>query len=265
MNCDMPTNYETWRRSNGYWIRHITGPETYTCWQSTGLKDKKAAETLARSQDLDLVYLEEGVDLIAQKQRRELVKVTFERPQSRPSRIPTVGEEESLLSEGSVDLVWNGDRIQYCINLLAALTGLSLGEIQALQYQHVHLGELPFVEVANRWTRNKGLEVPHGEPRRIAIPDFVASQLHWVMTNAKCRSPEALVFQGDSERRKRHGLAEKVGMFPISHTWIDRRLHIAFANIGVNSRARGIEFDSWRNFSHGRGLLHAALKKRLAA
>lgn len=267
MGSEMANDMQTWRRSNGYWIRHIVGPGAYTFWQSTGLTDRRAAKALARSQDPTMVFLNEVLaDRVGEWERRELVKNIFEEGPSRLAIIPTVGEAESLLSENSVDDAWGGNRIHYCINLLAALTGLSLGEIQGLQFQYVKLEDEPYIDIVNRWRRGGVLDVPlGGRPRRVAIPDFVAAQLQWVMTNAEFNSPEALVFQGDSEMRKRHGLSRRCGVFPICHSWIERRLHGALAKIGVNSKARGIEFDSWRYFSHRRGLLHAALKKRLAA
>lgn len=148
----------------------------------------------------------------------------------------TPQEVKKLFNARTIRNVWCGDRRNYTLNLLAASTGMRLGEIQALQVQHVDAG---FLRVVHGWTRYGLGEPKRGSRRAIPLPSKTRTRLRELMQISPYQDPEDLVFWGPDCRR------------PISQTFILDSLYAALEKIGipkVDREQRNINFHSWRHF-----------------
>jgi integrase len=158
-------------------------------------------------------------------------------------------EVKKLLAEATINEVWSGNQVHYAINLLAASTGMRVGEIRGLQRQHVHLEVEPWIEVAHGWRGKYGL----GDPkclsfREIPLTTMVAKWMGIVMARSPYQAPDALVFFGDVERRRKRGLVPTDGLTPITHKWIQKKFYEALSKIDIDAASRGIVFHSWRHW-----------------
>src|SRR5258706_550182 len=71
--------------------------------------------------------------------------------------ILTPDELRLLFGPGAFEKAWNRDPKHYALNILAASTGLRLGECQALQIQYLHP---EYIEVRHSWNDTHGLSAP---------------------------------------------------------------------------------------------------------
>jgi integrase len=131
---------------------------------------------------------------------------------------------------------WKDPRY-FTINLLAATTGMRLGEILGLQRQAVHHG---YIAVKTSWERGKGLKgTKTGRPRIAPMPPKVEEVLRTAMERSPFTDPSDFVFPG----RKRTA--------PLDHKMPQRSYNEALESIGideVNRTSRGLTFHSWRHF-----------------
>lgn len=157
-----------------------------------------------------------------------------ERPKEK--QILSMEEMKALFSEKTIDSVWEGDQRQFTLNLLAASTGMRIGEIQALQIQHVHTDH---VLVVHSWARKYGLKDPKwGSARQIPIPSRTSRCLQSLIEESPYQEPDDLVFWG------------KDGKSPMQHRQILLELYAAFDRIGISAaerRRRNVTFHSWRH------------------
>lgn len=72
----------------------------------------------------------------------------------------TTDEVARLFAPGSLGTVWGGNRMQRLLNLTASLTGLRMGELQALRREDVLDDHL---HVRHGWDRTAGLKVNNPE------------------------------------------------------------------------------------------------------
>jgi integrase len=102
------------------------------------------------------------------------IKQLAEKPKEKS--ILTVEEMRALFRDENIDRVWSGDLFHYTLNLLAASTGMRMGEIQGIQVQHVHVG---YVGIHNTWSRKHGLKegAKWGSQREIPIPSKTSERL----------------------------------------------------------------------------------------
>jgi len=150
----------------------------------------------------------------------------------------TLEEVRTLLDENTIDTVWDNDIMFYTINLLAASTGMRMGEVQALKVKNVHED---FVVIQYAWTRKYGLkEEPKWKSfRAIPIPSKTSEYLQKVIAYNNYSEPEDFVFHG-SKREK-----------PIDHKKILHKLYDALHRINIDEnkrKDRNICFHSWRYF-----------------
>ena len=73
----------------------------------------------------------------------------------RPRSILELAEVQALFDEGSIGKVWGGDLRHYALNLVAASTAARMGELQALQVQHVFND---YVAICQSWGRKYGMK-----------------------------------------------------------------------------------------------------------
>lgn len=143
----------------------------------------------------------------------------------------------ALFNPENFEAIWKGDPRQYTINILAASTGLRLGEARGLLRDKVH-GD--YISIHHKWTDKYGLADPKVKSfRDIPIPPKTSDCLHNLMKMAPYQSPEAFVFWGDHSRER-----------PMSGAVIRRRLYYALDCIGITEEereTRGLDFHSWRH------------------
>lgn len=174
----------------------------------------------------------------------------------RPKRksILNIDEVKKLFQDDSLETIWEGDLIHFTLNILAASTGMRLGEVQALQIRNVHD---KYVSVVFSWDPKYGLKVPkHNSQRNIPIPSKTSYYLHELIEYSPFKDPEDFVFI-DSDRYK-----------PIRNEIILKALYKAFERIGISPeerKRRNITFHSWRHFYNTimRGKIHDAKLRQL--
>jgi integrase len=145
--------------------------------------------------------------------------------------ILTLVEVKSCFSQA-----WKDERY-LAINLIAATTGMRLGEILGLTRDAVKDG---YLEVRSSWERGKGLKgTKNGRPRIVPLADKPKKVLAHVMELSPYKEPADFVFFG----RKRQA--------PLDHKIVQKRFAEALEGMGITDemrRSRGLSFHSWRHF-----------------
>jgi len=153
-----------------------------------------------------------------------------------------------LFVEDRIDEIWNGELMHFTLNLLAASTGMRLGECQALQIQHVHQNGL--IDIKHSWDPKYGLVEPKwGSNRIVPVPPKTLKHLGKHIESSPFQDPDNLVFS-DENRHK-----------PIRGELVLKSLYAAFKKIGISQeerKERNITFHSWRYFYNSlmRGRIH---------
>ena len=164
-------------------------------------------------------------------------------------------EMRALLDESSLDAVWDGDVRHFTLSLLAASTGMRLGECQGLPWRCVHDG---YVDITQSWKPRHGLLDPTpkwGSERIAPIPSRTQHWLGELMALSPYREPNDLVFFGVSGQR------------PVDQKTVAEALYVALARIGIaegERRERGLTFHGWRHWfnSHMRAAAVSDAKLR---
>jgi integrase len=132
---------------------------------------------------------------------------------------------------------WNSDLCMYALNLLAATTGMRMGELQALQLQNVHENSLT---IEHSWDRKYGLKSTKTNRPRIAMLFSQAeSTLKEVLSKREVSDPGDFVFFGKARKT------------PVYYKTISEAFYKALDNIGIGSeerKKRRLTFHSWRHF-----------------
>jgi integrase len=96
--------------------------------------------------------------------------------------ILSIDEVRNLFREDTISHVWEGDLILFTINLLAASTGLRIGECQALKVGKVHN---EYISVHYNWTRKHGLQSPKRKSYRdVPIPSNSSTRILYTLSLA---------------------------------------------------------------------------------
>ena len=146
-------------------------------------------------------------------------------------------EARSILNPRAYDVVWNGDLLHYCINMLAAITGMRLGEIQALKLKYLHED---YIEIRHSWDRKYGIKVPKANSfRAVSIPSFAYEFLNQLVHDRRIVDTDALVFAGKDPYKA------------IDHKAVLKHYYRALHSVGVSEnfrRERNLTLHSWRHF-----------------
>ncbi|MBW8003873.1 MAG: site-specific integrase [Planctomycetes bacterium] len=147
-------------------------------------------------------------------------------------------EIKKLFNEKKIQETWGGDLKHYTLNLLAASSGMRLGECQGLQNQYVQGG---YIDVRFVWIRKYGLkEWPKkGSKRKIPIPSKTQAHLSELIALSPYQEADDLIFWGVSGKK------------PMDNKIISTALYDAFCKIGVSEeqrKERNVTFHSWRYF-----------------
>jgi len=151
-------------------------------------------------------------------------------------QILSLEEMKKLFREDTIPTVWRGNVRHYTASLLAASTGLRMGEVQGLQVQHVHPA---YVAIVHAWERKYGLKEPKwASAREVPIPSRTSRYLTQLIEASPHKAPEDLVFFGTDARS------------PVGHKEILEALYRALKKIGISGEERArrnITFHSWRH------------------
>ena len=152
--------------------------------------------------------------------------------------ILTVEEVQNLFN-----LVW-ADQIAYTACLVAAVTGLRMGEIQALQRQDIpETGDFPVLLIKHSWDTAylQIKETKTGHNRTVPIHPFALKSIYNLLNLSPYKDPSSFVFYGDREDR------------PILPKDISSGFYAALTKIGIPDnirRDRRIVFHSWRHWAN---------------
>lgn len=132
------------------------------------------------------------------------------------------------------------DKKYYTANLLAAVTGIRLGELQALTLEDCHLDD-GYIIVRRSWDKrlhvfNKTTKTR--QARNIIIPENVIRKLKCYIDGLKDTRPDAFLFPADEAEH-----------YPINEKMIRKTLYAALGRIGIAEPEReklNITFHSWR-------------------
>ena len=159
----------------------------------------------------------------------------------RAKQILSKDEAALLFDEATIDTVWKGDITMYALNLLAASTGMRLGECVALHADDIDI-ENGIVDVHQSWARKHGLKEPKWNSKRLVpVPSKTLRYLQMVVECSNHRDVlNELIFANQSDPH-----------VPIDHKTVAEKLYDAFKAIGIpeqERRLRNVTFHSWRHF-----------------
>ena len=125
------------------------------------------------------------------------------------------------------------DKRAYTASLLACTTGMRSGEVLAIKQEDI---EEYALKVCHSWSAYDGLKTPkNGEARRVPLlPEVRGKLLELARENP--HGEDGFIFYGN--------LADK----PVDRSVILDGLQAALADIGIDAKARGIVFHSWRHY-----------------
>lgn len=147
-------------------------------------------------------------------------------------------EMRRLFDERRLAKVWGEDHTHFTLNLLAASTGMRMGELQALPVGAVHEN---YISIMQSWERREGLKqgTKTGSGRIVPLPTFTAQQLKELIASSPYQEPDDLVFYGKDRKT------------PVSPRAILDGFYGALGQIGITDeerQERRITFHSHRHF-----------------
>lgn len=163
--------------------------------------------------------------------------------------ILTLEEARELLNENKFGEYW-GSEIGFAANLLAATSGMRLGEVLALRVGDIQNG---YVVVEHSWDRRVGLKsTKTGLIREVPIP---AKTQRW-LTRLTASRPAGFVFSTND------------GVTPVYYKMITSEFYAALNRFGITEnerKLRNLSFHSWRHFYNSllRGRIPDAKLQRL--
>lgn len=140
----------------------------------------------------------------------------------------------------------------YTLNLLAATSGLRLGEIRGLCLEHYHQSH---ISVQLQWCDREGLKPPKADSiRDIPIPEITQKALDFYITEWK---PERIIFYATDGKDR-----------PLTKSHIEKQLYRTLEKIGIEAgqrKERCLVFHSWRHtlntLLRSRGIADSKIRK----
>lgn len=153
-----------------------------------------------------------------------------------PKEKGTITQEESnqLFQGKALSEVWRNHFLHYMINRTASLSGMRLGEIQALRREAL---QKDYIVVSRSWDRKYGeKETKTGITRHVPVPaDLI----------------RALGELADRQSSGPYLFSSSDGKTPIHHRIIYQHFYAALVKIGIDPeerKKRNITFHSWRHY-----------------
>ncbi len=146
--------------------------------------------------------------------------------------IMTIEEVKRLFDPEQLECVWR-EELHYTLSMLAATTGMRLGEIQGLRADSVYAD---FVEVVRQYNSFREVtDTKTHDTRYVTIPAVVARGFSRLMEV----NEDGFVFSNDG------------GKTPVCRSAIYEHFHKALEQVGVDrakQKRRGPTFHKWRHF-----------------
>ena len=172
---------------------------------------------------------------LAEAERKGMIR---DNPARRVRRLPEKTPERILLSPDEVRVLFRAewpDPRQKAINLLAATTGMRLGECRGLLMNAVHDD---WIDIKNNWQDDEGLKIPKwGKARAVPAPQGTVAALRDLNERNPWRNE--FVFWGSSQDR------------PIGKRSIALAYRHALGGIGITQEEiaeRHLSFHAWRHW-----------------
>lgn len=153
------------------------------------------------------------------------------------SKLQTIKPEREIFSAEEVKAFFKQPQEDfrfYVINLLAATTGMRMGECRGLLIDDIKDG---YIEVRHNWQDGEGLKAPKwGSARIVPVPSRTQDALKKLISITPFNSP--FVFYGTDETK------------PLRKEEIYDRYKETLGNIGIEEKARtdrGLKFHAWRH------------------
>lgn len=154
--------------------------------------------------------------------------------------ILTMAELGRLFGSGSLDMIWKGEPRYYALNLLAASTGMRMGECQAVRVKDI--SESGFIDVAQSWDDRHGFGPPKwGSRRFVPVPTKAAGAISDLLALKRWGEPqpEDVVFWGMDRQR------------PVSKHAILHQFKVALGKIGIAEEERARRVLVFHSYRHG--------------
>lgn len=142
-----------------------------------------------------------------------------------------------LFNSDTLVNVWDNNQLYRTISLVAATTGMRMGEVLGLTFQHVHNG---YIDVEYQWNREKKklVEPKAKSRRRVSIPEITNSALmSYIDSHPNKGIPEAIMFTCETD-------------YPVDHKAVRKAFYKALNRVGIDEEQRKKEgwcFHSWRH------------------
>jgi integrase len=154
--------------------------------------------------------------------------------EERPKREPLTLEE----ARGFFNLEWQDPRLRL-INMLAAATGMRLGECRGLQRTDVVQDGANYeIRICHNWLDGEGLKAPKwNSVRTVTIPAKIAEALLELAASNPWRNGFVFAGYGDNRAINKHQ--------------VEKSFNDAVHRIGIieeERRRRGLTFHSWRHW-----------------
>ena len=166
------------------------------------------------------------------------VKELKETPKQRG--ILTLVELAALFNPESLEKIWHGELRHFALNLLAASTGMRLGECQALHVEDIKEGG--YIDVAHSWDDRHGLSAPKwGSRRFVPVPKRTAAAIESLLALNRWGEPlpSDVVFWGLNRNT------------PITKTAILKQFKAALTRIEITEEERARRVLLFHSYRHG--------------
>lgn len=165
------------------------------------------------------------------------VKELKETPKERG--ILTLPEYARLFGPESFKIVWHEEPRHFALNLLAASTGMRLGEVQALRVENIVADG--YIDVAQSWSDRHGMSDPKWQSRRfVPVTSKTAAAIESLLAVKRWGDPQPsdVVFWGKDRNT------------PLTKTGILKQFKAALARMGIEEgerKRRNLIFHSYRH------------------
>ena len=200
------------------------------------VKDRRSSSTVNHALSTLKIMLGEAHRLgIINRNPVELVKRLRETPKKR--NILTIDEAQSLFHPESLISVWEGNLFHFTLNLIACVTGMRMGEIQALHREDFRED---YLTISHSWDRKYGLKSPKNASERIVpLSHLATAKLRKLISMNGVTDSGGLIFYDETKHT------------PIYCKVIQKYFYQALTKIGITEKERkyrNITFHSWRHY-----------------
>lgn len=169
----------------------------------------------------------ERLELVTRNPARHVMRIPEQR---KPRTLLSITEARDLFD--GFEKYWNGHLYHYTINLVAASTGMRLGEILGLFADNVFDTH---IHVCQAWSRKDGLkDTKTGDIRDVPLPAKTSAYLSRIIGFSRGR----FIFSLEGE-------------VPYSNKAVNQFFHQALENLGIpyaTQQKRGLTFHAWRHW-----------------